>query len=59
MLLNVVPFSKTNLNPFEVIKSTYAEQLKKVDSHIKLKLSSHVELVGEMATHLMKTGGKR
>ena len=59
MLLNVVPFSKTNLNPFEEIKSTYAEQLKKVDSHIKLKLSSHVELVGEMATHLMKTGGKR
>ena len=59
MLLNVVPFSKTNLNPFEEIKATYAEQLKKVDSHIKLKLSSHVELVGEMATHLMKTGGKR
>ena len=59
MLSNVVSFSKTNLNPFEEIKSTYAEQLKKVDSHIKLKLSSHVELVGEMATHLMKTGGKR
>ena len=59
MLLNVVPFSKANSNPLEEIKSTYAEQLKKVDDHIKLKLSSHVELVGEMATHLMQTGGKR
>tara|TARA_B100000963_G_scaffold356982_1_gene378201 strand:- start:185 stop:1198 length:1014 start_codon:yes stop_codon:yes gene_type:complete len=59
MLLNVVPFSKSKLNPFEEIKSTYADQLNKVDSHIKLKLSSHVELVGEMASHLMRTGGKR
>ena len=59
MLLNVVPFKKSKLNPFEEIKSTFEDQLKLVDDHIKLKLSSHVELVGEMATHLMKTGGKR
>jgi len=59
MLLNVVPFEKSKLNPFEEIKSTFEDQLKLVDDHIKLKLSSHVELVGEMATHLMKTGGKR
>lgn len=59
MLLNVVPFKKTKLNPFEEIKSSFEEQLKQVDNHIKIKLSSHVDLVGEMATHLMKTGGKR
>ncbi|MEL0176920.1 MAG: polyprenyl synthetase family protein [Pelagibacteraceae bacterium] len=59
MLLNVVPFKKTKLNPFEEIKSSFEEQLKQVDNHIKTKLSSHVDLVGEMATHLMKTGGKR
>ena len=59
MLLNVLPFKKIETNPFEEIKSAYQEQLKKVDHHIKLKLSSHVELVGEMATHLMSTGGKR
>ena len=59
MLLNVLPFKKIETNPFEEIKSAYQEQLKKVDDHIKLKLSSHVELVGEMATHLMSTGGKR
>jgi len=59
MLLNVVPFKKTKLNPFEEIRSSFEEQLKQVDNHIKIKLSSHVELVGEMATHLMKTGGKR
>ena len=59
MLLNVVPFKKTKLNPFEEIKSSFEEQLKQVDHHIKIKLSSHVDLVGEMATHLMKTGGKR
>lgn len=59
MLLNVLPFKKIKTNPFEEIKSAYQDQLKKVDDHIKLKLSSHVELVGEMATHLMSTGGKR
>ena len=59
MLLNVVPFKKTKLNPFEEIKSSFEEQLKQVDNHIKIKLSSHVDLVGEMASHLMKTGGKR
>ena len=59
MLLNVVPFKKTKLNPFEEIRSSFEEQLKQVDNHIKIKLSSHVDLVGEMATHLMKTGGKR
>ena len=59
MLLNVLPLKKIETNPFEEIKSAYQEQLKKVDDHIKLKLSSHVELVGEMATHLMSTGGKR
>ena len=59
MLLNVLPFKKIKTNPFEEIKSAYQEQLKKVDDHIKLKLLSHVELVGEMATHLMSTGGKR
>ena len=59
MLLNVLPFKKIKTNPFEEIKSAYQEQLEKVDDHIKLKLSSHVELVGEMATHLMSTGGKR
>ena len=59
MILNVLPFKKIKTNPFEEIKSAYQEQLKRVDDHIKLKLSSHVELVGEMATHLMSTGGKR
>jgi octaprenyl-diphosphate synthase len=59
MLLNVLPFKKKKTNPFEEIKSVYQDQLKQVDEHIKLKLSSHVELVGDMATHLMKTGGKR
>ena len=59
MLLNVVPFKKSKKNPFEEIRTTFENQLKQVDDHIKLKLSSHVELVGEMATHLMKTGGKR
>ena len=59
MLLNVVPFKQSKVNTFDVIKSTYENQLRQVDEHIKLKLSSHVELVGEMATHLMKTGGKR
>ena len=59
MLLNVVPFKQSKVNTFDEIKSTYEDQLRQVDEHIKLKLSSHVELVGEMATHLMKTGGKR
>ena len=59
MLLNVVPFKQSKVNTFDEIKSTYENQLRQVDEHIKLKLSSHVELVGEMATHLMKTGGKR
>jgi len=59
MLLNVVPFKQSKVNTFDEIKSTYEDQLRLVDEHIKLKLSSHVELVGEMATHLMKTGGKR
>ena len=59
MLLNILPFKKRETNPFEEIKSVYQDQLKQVDEHIKLKLSSHVELVGDMATHLMKTGGKR
>ena len=59
MLLNVVPFKQSKVNTFDEIKSAYEDQLRQVDEHIKLKLSSHVELVGEMATHLMKTGGKR
>ena len=59
MLLNVIPFKQPKVNTFDEIKSTYADQLRQVDEHIKLKLSSHVELVGEMASHLMKTGGKR
>ena len=59
MLLNVVPLKKNKSNPFEEIKEKYQTQLDQVDDLIKLKLSSHVELVGEMASHLMQTGGKR
>jgi octaprenyl-diphosphate synthase len=57
---NVVPLKKLEAsNPYEELRSTYQSEIEKVDEFIKEKLSSHVELIGEMATYLFKSGGKR
>jgi octaprenyl-diphosphate synthase len=57
---NVVPLKKLETsNPYEELRSTYQSEIEKVDDFIKDKLSSHVELIGEMASYLFKSGGKR
>jgi octaprenyl-diphosphate synthase len=57
---NVVPIKKLETsNPYEELRSTYQSEIEKVDDFIKDKLSSHVELIGEMASYLFKSGGKR
>ncbi len=60
MSSNVVPLKKLDTsNPYEELRSTYQSEIEKVDDFIKDKLSSHVELIGEMASYLFKSGGKR
>ena len=60
MTNNVVPLKKAdNTNPYEDLKLTYQSEIEKVDSFIKDKLSSHVELIGEMSSYLIQSGGKR
>jgi len=57
---NVVPLKKIEAsNPYEEIRSTYQSEIEKVDEFTKEKLSSHIELVGEMSSYLMQSGGKR
>ncbi len=57
---NVVPLKKLETsNPYEELRSTYQSEIEKVDDFIKDKLSSHVELIGEMASYLFRSGGKR
>ena len=60
MSSNVVPIKKLDTsNPYEDLRLTYQSEIEKVDEFIKDKLSSHVELIGEMASYLFKSGGKR
>ena len=60
MTNNVVPLKKADsANPYEDLKLTYQSEIEKVDSFIKDKLSSHVELIGEMSSYLIQSGGKR
>ena len=60
MFSNVIPLKKNEvLNPYETLRGIYEKEIEKVDQFIKEKLSSHVELIGEMSSHLMKSGGKR
>ena len=60
MFSNFIPLKKNeDLNPYETLRGTYEKEIEKVDQFIKEKLSSHVELIGEMSSHLMKSGGKR
>jgi octaprenyl-diphosphate synthase len=59
MSSNVISLKKLNSNPFDELRNQYRQELIEVDQVIKNKLFSHVGLVGEMADHLLKTGGKR
>ena len=60
MLSNVVPLIKIEtFNPYEELRLTYQSEIEKVDEFIKDKLSSHIELIGEMSSYLIKSGGKR
>lgn len=57
---NVVPLIKIEtFNPYEELRLTYQSEIEKVDEFIKDKLSSHIELIGEMSSYLIKSGGKR
>ena len=57
---NVVPLKKLETsNPYEELKGAYQSEIEQVDSFIKEKLSSHVELIGEMSSYLIQSGGKR
>ena len=56
---NVVPLKKLETsNPYEELKGAYQSEIEEVDSFIKEKLSSHVELIGEMSSYLIQSGGK-
>lgn len=60
MFSNVIPIQKNeSLNSYKTLRTSYQSEIEKVDNFIKEKLSSHVELIGEMSSHLMKSGGKR
>ena len=60
MTSNVVPLKKLDAsNPYEDLKLNYQSEIEKVDEFTKEKLSSHIELVGEMSSYLIQSGGKR
>ena len=59
MFSNVIRLKDIDSNPFLEIKDLFQPELKEVDNLIASKLSSHVDLIGKMSSHLMKTGGKR
>ena len=59
MFSNVIRLKDIDTNPFLEIKDLFQLELKEVDNLISSKLSSHVDLIGKMSSHLMKTGGKR
>jgi len=60
MTSNVVPLKKLDAsNPYEDLKLNYQLEIEKVDEFTKEKLSSHIELVGEMSSYLIQSGGKR
>ena len=53
MFSNVILLKDIDSNPFLEIKDLFQPELKEVDNLIASKLSSHVDLIGKMSSHLM------